>query len=332
MQVLFVVTTCLCEIIGEDLDGLIEELQNEVKPKLLIIHTDNFNTEDCAPGIEQTMLVLKQLMKPQEFRKKSINVLGAMEMIPRDTEILKLLTSQGVEIINIVPTSASPDEIEKAPAAELNIVFSHYGLPLAREMKKNFGTEYIYIEKALTPDCIAKYYNDIAHRLQLNIEKEVQFMKDKAVHLIKKSKNRYRSKTCALGMLYGVQIARYFDIVDFLTELGFEVKVMFISEILPSDAEDIKRLLEKGINPYVVRVGNYSVIEKALIDLKPDYFFGGYEDIKTIVRLGIETRNFAVCNNACGFETISSYLDILKSNPPGMEAVKYRELMLSEGS
>lgn len=328
-QVLFVVTTCLCEIIGEDLDGLVEEVQKEVEATLLLIHTDNFTTEDCAPGIEQTMLVLEKLMEPQPVDKKTVNVLGAMEMIPMDTELLKVLTSHGVRILNILPTGTSPECIAKAAASELNIVFSHYGLPLAKRMKERFDTEYIYIEKALTPECIEQYYLDIAARLKLDIRSQVTSMKEKAERRIAQSESRYKGKTCVLSMLYGVQIARYFDIIDFLTRLGFEVKAAFISEILPSDSQDVRRLLQKGIDPYIIRIGNYSVIESALKEMKPDYFFGGFEDIKTIVRLGIETRNFGICNSYNGFEVISCFLDVLERMAPGMKALEYREMILA---
>jgi nitrogenase molybdenum-cofactor synthesis protein NifE len=330
MKILFVVTTCLCEIIGEDLDGLIEEVQKEVEPTLLLIHTDNFNTEDCAPGIERTMLVLEKLMEPQPVRGKTVNFLGAMEMVPDNTELLKLLTSKGIEILNVLPTGGSPEKIALAPAAELNIVSTHYGLPLAQKMKERFGTEYVYIEKALTPECIEQYYMDIADRLRLDIAGEVRQMRAEAERLITQRKNKYEGKTCALSLLYGVQVARYFDIIDFLTGLGFDVKVVFLSEILPSDGRDIERLLDKGIDPYIVRIGNYALIEAALKQLRPDYFFGGFEDLKTIVRLGIETRGFGLCNNCCGFEMIACFLDVLQSTPPGMEALKYRESMLKE--
>lgn len=55
-DVLFVVTTCTQEIIGEDFDVAMEELRSEVGAKLLVIHTDNFTCEDAAPVIERTYL------------------------------------------------------------------------------------------------------------------------------------------------------------------------------------------------------------------------------------------------------------------------------------
>jgi len=64
-EVLFLVTTCLQEIVGEDFDASIEEIKSEVKARLLVIHTDNFTCEDAAPGIENAFLSLSELMQPQ---------------------------------------------------------------------------------------------------------------------------------------------------------------------------------------------------------------------------------------------------------------------------
>ena len=328
MRILFVVTTCLCEIIGEDLDGLIEEVQEEVKPRLLLIHTDNFSSEDCAPGIERTMLVLEKLMCTQPVLKKTINILGAMEPYPDETELAALLTKKGVRILNVLPAGGDPEDIARAPQAELNIVFSHYGLPLAQKMKERFGTQYVYIEKALTPGCIAEYYAEISEKLRIDISEEVCAMKKEAELLIERNKDKYRGKSCALGLLHGVQISRYFDITYFLTMLGFDVKVVFLSEILQADHKDAEKLIQKNIDPYIVRIGNYSVIQSVLEELRPDYYFGGFEDIKAIVRLGIETRSFGICNSYNGFEVIRSFLEVLESSPPGMDALRYREMLL----
>ncbi len=331
IRILFVVTTCLCEIIGEDLDGLIEDVQKEVEPKLLLIHTDNFTSEDCAPGIERTMLVLEKLMRAQPVLKKTINILGAMEPYPEETELAALLTKKGVRILNVLPAGGNPEDIARAPQAELNIVFSHYGLPLAQKMKERFGTQYVYIEKALTPERIAEYYAEISEKLQIDIAEEVCAMKTDAEGLIERNKGKYKGRSCALGLLYGVQIARYFDITYFLTMLGFDVKVVFLSEILQPDHKDADKLIQNSIDPYIVRIGNYSVIQSVLEELGPDYYFGGFEDIKEIIRLGIETRSFGICNSFNGFEVIKSFLEVLESSPPGMEALRYREMAVEGG-
>ncbi len=49
-EVLFVVTTCTQEIIGEDFDAAIEEIRPEINAQLLVVHTDNFTCEDAAPA------------------------------------------------------------------------------------------------------------------------------------------------------------------------------------------------------------------------------------------------------------------------------------------
>lgn len=331
MEILFIVTTCLCEIIGEDLDALIDEVQNEVKPRLLLIHTDNFSCEDCAPGIEKSMLVLENLMKNQTVQKKSVNLLGGMEREPFQTEMVRWLQKKAVSILNVLPEGGNPRDIEMAPAAALNIVTTHYGLPLAEKMKKQYGTPYLYIEKTFMPEAIAANYQQLAEALDIEVGEELQDLRQEAEQLIIQNRRFFEGKSCALSLLHGIQVGRYFDTVLFLTELGFDVKVVFIHELFPLDKTDIRRLLDRGIDPYVIKIGNYLVMEDMLRLTKPDYYFGSFESIKSVVQMGIETRQFGLCNHYFGFEIIEVFLNILKTSPPGLGALKYREMILQEG-
>ncbi len=47
-EVLFLITSCLQEIVGEDFDACIDETRPSVKAKLLTIHTENFTCEDST--------------------------------------------------------------------------------------------------------------------------------------------------------------------------------------------------------------------------------------------------------------------------------------------
>jgi nitrogenase molybdenum-cofactor synthesis protein NifE len=327
-RILFVVTTCVCEIIGEDIDAIVEGSQKYVRTKLLLIHTDNFRTEDCAPGIENIMLVLEQVMVPQKLREKSVNFLGAMMSYPKEIELARLLQHHGVEILNVLPAGGDPDDIARAPEAMLNIVLSHYGLPLAEKMKERFGTPYVYAEKAYLPDSIAQDYLKIAEHLHIDLADDVATLKSQAEACIEAARNRFRGKSCAIGLLYGVQISRYFDLAHFFHIMGFEVKALFLNTILPSDTNDMKHLAEHHIDPMMVKVGDDTVIEAIVKDIHPDYFFGGFGNITFLVRSEIETRNLHECNRYYGFEVISRVIKAIDDEPPGLEALKYREMLL----
>ncbi|MCX6676643.1 MAG: hypothetical protein NTU95_01690 [Methanothrix sp.] len=74
-EVLFLVTSCLQEIVGEDFDSCIDEIRPHVQAKLLIVHTENFTCEGATPGVENMFKSLFELMTPQPKEEKTVNIL-----------------------------------------------------------------------------------------------------------------------------------------------------------------------------------------------------------------------------------------------------------------
>jgi len=321
--VLFVVTTCTQEIIGEDFDAVIEEIRPEVRAKLLVIHTDNFTCEDAAPGIERTYLALADLMQPQPVEEKSVNLLGLRAPGGRKTEPVRLLESKGINIKNVIPSYSTPAEIARAPGAQLNIVLEHYALPLAQKMKEAFGTEYIYCERPYALDSVERWYRQIAEALHIDLTQEIAMLKKKTEENILQLKDRFAGKTCALG----IQQGRTFDLARFLVNLGMKPVLLYSNRILPGDHKDIQDLLSAGVNPLVVRSGNAMESEKLLAELKPDYYIG-HGDRRVLARLGIEARNLLFAYYTLGFAGTGQVLHSLCRVPAGSEILHYKEQII----
>jgi|LGVE01.1.fsa_nt_gb nitrogenase molybdenum-cofactor synthesis protein NifE len=323
-EVLFIVTTCLQEIIGEDFDSLIEETQEKTDVPLLGIHTENFTCESARPGMENVSLALLELMKEQTIKKNSVNILGLRMADPNDTELVKLLKSEGIIIKNIIPSRCLPSEIAEAPGAEYNLVMEEYSLPLAIEMEKKFGTKYIYIEKPYTPDEIEKMYQKIAKLLNIDIKQTIETKKAILENEIEVLSHQLRGKSCIVGMLQGVQMGRYFNLVELLLKLGMEVKGLILTEMLKVDWDDIKKLKKKGINLPIINAGNAMQNESFIKELNPDYYIG-FNDIEILARLGIEPRSLIETFKKTGFEVLEETLRLLSKQPSGFEIINYKE-------
>jgi nitrogenase molybdenum-cofactor synthesis protein NifE len=327
-EVLFVVTTCTQEIIGEDFDAAIAEIQPEVAAKLLVIHTDNFTCEDAAPGIEHTYLALADLMQAQPVEEKAVNLLGLRVPEGRNTELVHLLESKGIHIRNVIPSYSTPSEIALAPGVQLNIVLEHYALPLAEKMREDFGTEYIYCERPYALDSVETWYRQIAEVLQIDLNQEIALLKQKTLESVSRIQDRFAGKTCALGMQQG----RSFDLARLLVNLGMKPVLIFLSRLLADDHKDIQDLLAAGINPLVVKRGNALLNEQLLADLRPDYFIG-FHDRKELARLGIEERSLVFSQYQLGFAATEQLLHQLYRPPNGSRILHYKEQMIknSEG-
>ncbi|NPV30316.1 MAG: hypothetical protein HPY58_11865 [Firmicutes bacterium] len=322
-EVLFVVTTCTQEIIGEDFDAAIEEIRPEVRAKLLVIHTDNFTCEDMAPGIERTFLALADLMQPQAVEEKSVNLLGLRAPGGRKTEPVRLLESKGIKIKNVIPSYSTPAEIARAPGARLNIVLEHYALPLAQKMKEMFGTEYIYCERPYALDSVEFWYWQIAEVLRIDLTQEIAALKKQTEETILRFEGRLAGKTFALD----IQQGRTFDLARFLVTLGMKPVLICLNRILPGDHKDIQDLLSTGVDPLVVKSGNALQSEKLLAELKPDYYIG-YGDRRVLARLGIEARNLLFAYHTPGFAGTKQVLRLLNQEPSGSEILHYKEQII----
>ncbi len=305
-EVLFVVTTCTQEIIGEDLDAVIDEIRPSVRARLLVIHTDNFACQDASPGIERTFLSLAELMQPAKITPNSVNLLGLRAPGGRKTEPVRLLEDNGIQIRNVIPSYSTPTDIGRAPEASLNIVLEHYALPLAQKMEAAFGTPYIYCERPYTPDAVETWYTRMAKALHIDLTADIRLLKEKTQAHILELKAKFADKTCILG----IQPGRSFDLARLLVQLGMQPLVLYINRMLQDDPADIRKLLAEGIDPVVLKSGDALKNDALLAKLKPDYFIG-YGDRSIMARLDIRARNLMRVYYTPGFAGTNAVLDLL---------------------
>lgn len=325
-ELLFVVTTCTQEIIGEDFDAAIAEISPRTGARLLVVHTDNFTCEDASPGIERTYLALAELMRPARVTAGSVNLIGLRAPGGRRTEPVRLLENKGIRIRNVIPSYSTMEEISRAPEASLNIVLEHYALPLAEKMQADFGTPYIYTERPYTPDAVEICYRRIAERLHINLEPEIRSLKERAMARVLDLRNRFAGKRFILGIHSG----RSFDLARLLVQLGMQPLLLYANRILPDDTADIRALLAEGVDPLVRKSGDTLDNDRLLAEMKPDYFIG-HGDRRVLARLDIQARNLMRATFAPGFAGTELVLRLLEQPPAGSGILHFKEHRILNG-
>ena len=325
-EVLFLITSCLQEIVGEDFDSCIDRIRPLVNAKLLIIHTENFTCEGAAPGVENMFKSLFLLMAPQPKEEKTINILGLWTSTAKKTELADILRKNGIVIRNVIPSYCSPSELEKAPGVQLNLVLDQYALPLAKMMKERFGTEYIYCRKPYRPASIEKWYQEIAAALNIDLPSEIAELKRETEELIIQARRNLSGKSCAVSGISG----RTFDLAMLLSCLGVEPRVILLQTALPEDRPDIKELVASGVDPLIFRGDNSLQNEQLLRKLSPDIFLGAF-DRKALSKMQIVPVVLSASYYKLGFESTIEVLRLLQEMPAGLEAMMYKEKILAEG-
>ena len=308
-KAILLVTTCVLEIIGEDIEAVIFELQNKIQAKLLVVHTEHFKCNNHIPGIEKTLTALAELMESQPLAPQTVNILGHRYGGIKNTELFKTLQNNGIDLHLVLPSSCSIASIKTAPAAALNIVTDFTALPLAKKMQELYGNDYVYFDKFLNFDRIEKGYQEIAAKLQLKISDEVQALKEAA----EKSRDTYYPLFKGKKFIYGNTPMLAFELSSFLSSMDMLPILIQARDLYDGDELYINEILAGGHNPYVSMIANIAPLHQLYDELMPDIYIG-HEYPMVLLNKGITQVVLDGTAKNLGFEVpLSAMQTIAKS-------------------
>lgn len=294
-ECIFLVTTCVIEIIGDDYDAIAEELSEEYDIPVMAVHTEHFKCEDHLPGLERTITACAKMMKKCSC-DNSVNVLGQRLGNFASTELYKILQDAGVKIGVQLPSGCTVEEIKKAAAAKVNIVVHDIALPLAKKMQSRFGIPYIYFNRFCDPDKIYENYQNLFAYLQIEMPEEIE-LKFKAV------KQLMEVKKDVLGditYIYGNTPYYCFEINSFLSSLGMVPQVIQSNKFTEHDQSYAEKILQYT-DPYICKSANIAPLQYVYDELKP-YLYMGHEFAARLKAKGIAVLHSDAASNMLGFE------------------------------
>lgn len=265
-----VVTTCVLEVIGEDIESLVMEKEDEFSVKVMVVNTEHFKCGSHIPGMERSLSGLIQLMKKTEKKPKSINILGHRKHGVEKTEVISALANEGIEIVSIIPSSCTVKDIEKASSASLNIVTDFTALPLARQMEKRLSVPFVYFGRHLLLEKIEAEYKKIEEVLGVNIIEHLEEKKNSLLNLQEKAKTLFSGKK----FIYGNTPMMAFEVTDYLCTIGMVPLFVQVREYYDSERDDMDEILKKGFNPYIAQIANIAPMQEVYDLLKPDIYLG----------------------------------------------------------
>ncbi|WP_375515427.1 nitrogenase component 1 [uncultured Nostoc sp.] len=145
-KVMFVVGTCAADIIGEDIAGLCNQLQPDIKAKLVPLMAGGFrgNAYDgLEMGLEALLPFIKKRQTKRRGRKpKIVNIIAPQANLNptwwADLHwVTQTLKSLRIKVQTVFSHNTSFEELEQAGEATANIVLSHdVGYKFARKMQQ----------------------------------------------------------------------------------------------------------------------------------------------------------------------------------------------------
>jgi len=254
---LFVVTTtCMTDIIGDDIKGVLSEVGKKEKP-ILFIDTGGFignSYYGYSKFIEE--LFLQYIPKSEKKKKNLVNVFG---LVPGYDpyfrgdleEIKRILGLIGLEVNTFLTNDQTQENILSAGKASLNIVLSRlYGTEAAEIVKETHGIDYLITDLPIGNLATIDFIRQIADKLGLDknkvsavLEKETgSYYKyvDRATDLIADTDFQNYAVVIANGT-EALPYAKYLD-----NEIGWLPGYVFITDELNDEQKDIiKEAFEK---------------------------------------------------------------------------------------
>ncbi|MBP2636220.1 MAG: nifK 5 [Firmicutes bacterium] len=260
-----VISACVPNLIGDDVDSVVSEFKD--RASIIHVKTAGF-AGNSYKGYELYFdAVIDQLLQKQPVKNRTVNILG---VVPTQNlfwkgdlrNIKEHLNKIGVEANIIFGDLNGFDALNRIPAAELNLVFSIWGINPAKKLEERFGTPYhIFPSLPIGPKDSTAFLQTVGHKLDI----------DDAVItkvITAEEKDAYRF-TEYIGNVLVVAIphAYYAVVADSSTaiaitqyatnELGFNPEVVIVTDDPPEEYRDtithnLTENLESVLKPNVV--------------------------------------------------------------------------------
>lgn len=307
-KAVFVVTTCVVEVIGDDVDSMSEELQTLYGIPVMPVHTEHFKTENHLPGVQDTITACFAMMEARPVENR-VNIIGQRMGDFTTTELYRMLQKADVPLGMKLPSGTTVEEIRAAAAARVNLVVHPIGLPLAKKMKEAFGTPYVLFDKYIDPDRIYRLYRELFSYLALPVPAEVEDLYNQAKSAVDEAMGRLDGIT----YIYGNTPVECFELNAFMVRMGMRPLLIQTSSLPDPGDEKLQAILEKW-NPYVTKTANIAPLQYVYDVLKPNLYLG-HEYADRLKKKGIEIAHMDLVSPMLGLETtITGVAELLRAS------------------
>jgi nitrogenase molybdenum-iron protein alpha chain len=144
-RAIYILTSCASGIIGEDIEGVVNQLQPKTRASIVPVHCEGIRSRVVQTGYDAFWhAVLKYQVKPPKKKQKDlINVASMLSYTWQDrVEITRLLKKIGLRP-NFVPEFATAEQFESLSEAALTApVCPTYTDYLSRGLEQQYGVPY----------------------------------------------------------------------------------------------------------------------------------------------------------------------------------------------
>ena len=290
-KLIFVFASCASGIIGDDIDAIVKELQQEQEALVIPIHCEGFKSKICASGFDAAFISINRyiLEKKKLPRQEGlVNLFAPVSISYADqVEMERMLNLLGLEV-NYIPFYSSLEKINRIPAAQASTsICKVFADEFMKTLEEDYGIPYSHTVMPIGVRNTDKWYHGIAGVTGKEKEaKEIIGQEHKRIlPLVAEIRKRLIGKRVFICGGTG----RSFAAAALIDDFGMELVGLETPTYDDAAQEDIEYLNTIHKN-YVVDIANMQPFEQVNLvrKLKPDVFIGVPE---WAAKLGIPTTH-----------------------------------------
>lgn len=275
-KAIFVYSSCVAGIIGEDIDAIIRNIQPEVSAKVIPVYCDGFKSKVWATGYDGSFqgALNHLIVEPKEKQDDLVNIINPITFGRTDeVEVERLLGKIGLRA-NFIPNFSTVDDVEKASEAALTsslcTTFSEY---FAKELKERFDVPYTKKLMPIGLDNTDEWLREIAGFLgkEDEIEIVIKEERERIQPKVDEIKEKIEGKTAFVS----AGQSRAVGIPNLLADLGIDIigiTAYHYDEVIFDSFANLK----ERCGDFCTNIANVQPFEQTNILNKeqPDLYFG----------------------------------------------------------
>lgn len=248
IKVLFLFVPCMDDFLGTDIEAVAKEVQ-ALHPEVIVrsCHMNPIAAETKKPPLVTTMHSMFSAIETDNCASEdAVNLCGSFELIKEECELFDFLGDYGISVRQLGDYKTYKDFCEMG-RSKYNLIMRPAGKFASDYMDKHFGTSSVKYMITYDIDEIRDNYKEWAALL----EKGHELKADKVFDLESVEKETRKSIQHAVETLNGLPISvassavlRPCTLAKALIKYGFNVKEIFVQELLPVDKDAYNYICE----------------------------------------------------------------------------------------
>jgi nitrogenase molybdenum-iron protein alpha/beta subunit len=268
-QPLMIIATCIPALMGEDIEGLCDQISRERGAKVFAVSIPHYSCVATSRGTSAALTGIIKIMESAPKDPKRINLIYGERGSGVFYEMTELLQAAGYRLVNLGNERGVEDYIT-APSAALSLICSQQAAGLAAGMKEKFGVDFIDMSELLSAEDIAAAFKKIEAVLGIrtpDYSKKYSEIKE----LEQKASKTLKGKRFIMAQCYTTAPIRT---AEYLTELGLIPVFLGLDDIFPEEQKYRKFILDSGANPIVAHMVSEPIEREFFAEFGADIILG----------------------------------------------------------